>query len=141
MTNIAKILKDAPKGTKLFSPWFGDCKFLFISELGNIAVEDIFGNTWYFNPDGTYYSIGECIIFPSKENRDWNIFNIYHFNPFDKVLVCNDDESWRIDFFDHYGQQDTKPYVCMNGPVQHCIPFTEEVVKLLGKTTCSSNRK
>lgn len=136
--NIAKILKDTPKGTKLFSPLFGDCKFLFINELENIAVKDIFGNTWYFDSDGKYVKTGVCIIFPSRECCDWNRFNPYHFNPFDKVLVCNDNEPWRIDLFDHYEHQCTKPYVCMSGSIQHCIPFTEEVVKLIGCTTCLS---
>ena len=139
--NIAKILKDTPKGTKLYSPLFGECTFLFVTECNEIEVEDIPGNTWSFHLDGTYISTGDCILFPSKKNRDWNKFherNEFHFKPFDKVLVCNDNEPWRIDLFDHYEHQCTKPYVCMSGSIQHCIPFTEEVAKLIGCTTCLS---
>lgn len=73
--NIAAILKDKPKGTKLWSPIFGECTFDEISCnnscLGvdtNKRVPEIF----YAN--GKYDENGECTIFPSKEMRDWRKF-------------------------------------------------------------------
>ena len=73
--NIAAILKDKPKGTKLWSPIFGECTFDEISCnnscLGvdtNKRVPEIF----YAN--GKYDENGECTIFPSKELRDWSKF-------------------------------------------------------------------
>nr|DAG54660.1 MAG TPA: hypothetical protein [Caudoviricetes sp.] len=73
--NIAAILKDKPKGTKLWSPIFGECTFDEISCnnscLGvdtNKRVPEIF----YAN--GKYDENGECTIFPSKEMRDWEKF-------------------------------------------------------------------
>ena len=35
MNNIAEILKDAPKGTKLYSPIFGEC---ILSNVGTTAI-------------------------------------------------------------------------------------------------------
>ena len=73
--NIAAILKDKPKGKKLWSPIFGECTFDEISCnnscLGvdtNKRVPEIF----YAN--GKYDENGECTIFPSKEMRDWRKF-------------------------------------------------------------------
>ena len=74
--NIAAILKDKPKGTKLWSPIFGECTFDEISCNNscfgvdtNKRVPEIF----YAN--GKYDENGECIIFPSKEMRDWKKFS------------------------------------------------------------------
>ena len=36
MNNIAKILKDAPVGTKLYSPIFGEC---VLSNVGTTAIK------------------------------------------------------------------------------------------------------
>lgn len=78
--NIAEILKDCPKGMKLYSPLFGEVE-LFVSKSDGIAVyskdddgENIL-NT--FTENGMFYSEypqSQCLIFPSLDMQDWSKF-------------------------------------------------------------------
>lgn len=74
--NLIEILKDAPKGTKLYSPICGECELKEIT--GNVIyvnIEDNSEETFYSK--GTYYANrGECLLFPSKDNRDWSTFKV-----------------------------------------------------------------
>lgn len=78
MINIAKILKDCPKGTKLYSPICGDCTFEKIHLNTSIVVCTQDCRTITFNVYGQYFrdffNNAECLLFPSKENRDWTTF-------------------------------------------------------------------
>lgn len=70
--NIAKILKDKPKGTKLYTPIFGEVKYDSVL-LGDIKV--LYSCTdRHFYMDGKFCMNGECLLFPSKEMRDWSKF-------------------------------------------------------------------
>ena len=72
----AKILKNCPKGMKLYSPIYGEVEFTEVSIItGGIGCK-INGCTVYFNSDGSYFSGGECMLFPSKKQRDWDEFMI-----------------------------------------------------------------
>ena len=78
--NLVEILKDCPKGTKLYSTIFGDVKFEEINEdrLHPLIVRIGDGHIEYFTTDGKkYYGIynGDCTLFPSKDQRDWSKFN------------------------------------------------------------------
>ena len=95
--NLVEILKDCHEGTKLYSPVFGEVEFESINNIiGPIVVTTNTGNAECFTADGkmyTYYN-GECLLFPSKEQRDWSKFNVKKpkfdpktLQPFDKVLV------------------------------------------------------
>lgn len=77
--NIAKALKYAPKGLKLYSPIFGEVKFEKIDEDNCIVVRDKHNNLRWFYEYGTYFpsdennfSEGECLLFPSVNHRCWN---------------------------------------------------------------------
>lgn len=75
--NIAELLKDCPKGTKLYSPLVGECTLEHIhGELKKILISASNGTTLTFNNNGTYFQIGnsECLLFPSKDQRDWSKF-------------------------------------------------------------------
>ncbi len=73
--NIAEILKNKPEGTKLYSPIFGDCTFCYIKdETNDICVKTLYGEIRFFNFEGLYNEGGECLLFPSKEMRDWSKF-------------------------------------------------------------------
>lgn len=74
--NIAEILKDKPKGTKLYADAFGE---LSIEEIcteddHGITLSDNGGTDWLFYNDGKYSWRGESILVPSKEMRDWHKF-------------------------------------------------------------------
>lgn len=78
--NIAKILKDAPKGTKLYSPICGECELNCVDNsvtLSIVVSVDGCGN-FYFTNEGKHRDISnaECLLFPSKENRDWSTFKV-----------------------------------------------------------------
>lgn len=78
--NIAKILKDKPRGTKLYSSACGKCelkeaddkifKVSFYSSKSGFMI----GGEDTFDKNGNLYDDGECIVFPSKEMRDWSKF-------------------------------------------------------------------
>lgn len=69
--NIAKILKDKPVNTRLYSPIFGNCILGFPKDM---IIIDKSGETRYFYDDGRFFVTGECLLFPSKEMQDWSKF-------------------------------------------------------------------
>lgn len=74
--NIAELLKDCPKGMELYSPLFGDCKFVKVHDYeAEIIVELETGATVSFLTDGRYYDYpnAECILFP-KGKTTWEGF-------------------------------------------------------------------
>lgn len=78
--NITTILKDKPKGTKLYSTVHGECTFETITdEIFKINFcTSKFGLTQtgecVLIKFGNMFDDGECIIFPSKEMQDWSKF-------------------------------------------------------------------
>lgn len=79
--NIAEILKDCPKGTKLYSSIFGNVSFkrLLDNVVYPIHVVGKNSRQIYFSKDGLYIaddscSDAECQLFPSSEMRDWTKF-------------------------------------------------------------------
>lgn len=72
--DIAAILKDKPKNTKLYSPIFGDVYFLGVKY--NIIKVIHRGKLVIFLGDGRYYNYPESepLLFPSKEMHDWSKF-------------------------------------------------------------------
>lgn len=78
--NIAEILKDCPKGTKLYSPICGEVE---LSQICNncykysIIVKTVMGDSLSFAKDGRLYIQyfnAECLLLPSSEMRDWRRF-------------------------------------------------------------------
>mgnify|MGYP004649023211 CR=1 FL=1 len=79
--NIAEILKDCPKGTKLYSPIFGNVSFekLIDNVVYPIHVVGQDSRQIYFSKYGLYIaddscSDAECMLFPSSKMRDWSKF-------------------------------------------------------------------
>ena len=79
--NIAEILRDMPKGTKLYSPLFGKCEY--ISVVGDKRPINIrTSNTTDMQYEalteyGCYFSDFEdtdTVLFPSAKMRDWSKF-------------------------------------------------------------------
>lgn len=68
--NLCEILK-GHEGETFYSPAFGNIKLNCIT--GIIYFESIDGKVSFdLYPNGTYCLNGELIIFPSKDQRDWN---------------------------------------------------------------------
>lgn len=141
--NIAEILRKCPKGTKLYSPVFGEVELAKVFYYGEYPITCITKNGVYclFTSDGMLfcnYSDTECMLFPSKEQRDWREFGVsdqenkHQFKPFDKVLVRDlDEHEWECSLFSHIDEEGY--YVCVGSWWMQCIPY-EGNEHLLGTT-------
>ena len=146
--NLVEILKDCPKGTKLYSMIYGEVEFERISknERFPIIVKACHDYVRSFSAEGKmYYDMGECILFPSREQRDWSKFNVKSnnskfdpktFQPFDKVLVKYGDKSYHVwfpDFISLPPNDDDETVLCMTtDDVFVVIPYNEETKHLVG---------
>ena len=75
--NIAELLKDCPKGMELYSPLCGKCVFDRLN-FGTIICKKQNTQEITFTSQGHYmlpvFDDCECMIFPSKDQRDWSKF-------------------------------------------------------------------
>lgn len=78
--DIVEILKDKPQGTKLYSSACGKCKLEEVDDKSfkisfyNSKFGFMNGGEGYLDKNGKLYDDGECVVFPSKEMRDWRKF-------------------------------------------------------------------
>lgn len=146
--NLVEILKDCPKGTKLYSTVFGDVEFMKVFQekvfypieikLNNNLIENLTKDGRIF----TEYS-GECLLFPSKDQRDWSkfkvkkpIFDPKTLQPFDKVLVrLAKDNIWNATLFSHHNKYLRYPFITISSKnYSMCIPYNENTKHLVGTT-------
>ena len=144
--NLIEILKDCPKGTKLYSTMYGDVKFESINEKKShpIIVRICKGHTECFSADGKIYSFydGECTLFPSREQRDWSKFKPKKpkFDPktlqaFDRVLVRDKGcYNWTCELFSHIKPESKFKYWCISNGYKCCIPYNDDTKHLVGTT-------
>lgn len=111
--DLVKILNDCPVGTRLYSAIHGEVTLNHVSsEDVNYPIIAIWREgTASFTRYGRYAikSDGECVLFPSKDQRDWSKFkatvdkfDYSTLQPFDKVLVRDDDDSfWKCNLLSH----------------------------------------
>lgn len=98
--NIADKLKHCKKGTKLYSPIFGEVEFDSINN-NTIYVNTINNDneivSMPFESNGQFYSCysnAECLLFPSKDNRDWNDFQVLEEGY--RVMCSDDGMDWHL---------------------------------------------
>lgn len=77
--NIAEILKDCPKGMKLYSPIYGEIELwkMYSNSAYPIWIATGIDRKGNFTSDGRLYEkypSAECLLFPSSEMRDWSKF-------------------------------------------------------------------
>ena len=104
--DLTKILDGCPKGTKLYSAIYGDVTLFEVDSSGfypirlSGIVDDEVCNLIFATEDGkSLYGIGECTLFPSKDQRDWSKFERFWdkpkverfdpktLQPFDRILA------------------------------------------------------
>lgn len=96
--NLVEILKDCPKGTKLYSTVYGEVEYDGIRNGSEYPVKCVKSNdsSGSVTAQGLVLACydGECTLFPSKEQRDWSKFKVKKpkfdpntLQPFDRVLV------------------------------------------------------
>ena len=136
--DLCLILKDCPKDAKLYCTFLGDVLF------SKIEDNKIFVHTNYavysFYSDGKFTCDGECVLFPSKDQRDWSKFKIpikrfnpKEFKPFDKVLVRDDyDLIWNPTIFRCLGRGPSGCIVYDIGTKDwiQCIPYNKDTSHL-----------
>lgn len=144
--DLTKILKDCPKGAKLYSTTLGEVK---LEEVVNdsifpILVSDKDNIMESFTSDGQILRYrGECTLFPSKDQRDWSKFRKQivknekfdpgKLKPFDKVLVRDiDSDIWKCSFFSSIVQRPTYKYRCIDDCWARCIPYNDGTKHLVG---------
>ena len=147
--DLTKILKNCPKGTKLYSSVLGDVTFVSINDdkMYPILVSYKNGFIECFTSDGKIIEDcdGECILYPSKEQKDWNKFTAPWYNkdkfnpktlkPFDKVLVRDTLYSnWVCNLFSHIIEIKNYSYKCVVNSYRYCIPYNDDTKQLVGTT-------
>ena len=149
--NLTRILKDCPKGFELYSPLYGKVIFSEIVENSlkfPIDCTDYKGSFISFTKEGCHYntySDAECVLFPSKNQRDWSKFTApwykkekfdpKNLQPFDKVLAKDSSTSlWKIELFSHMIKSKVFSCVCIHTNFMYCIPYNDDTKHLLGTT-------
>lgn len=126
--NITTILKDKPKCTKLYSTVHGTCTFETITdEIFKINFcTSKFGLTQtgecVLIKFGNMFDGGECVVFPSKEMRDWSKFQWKKGD----VLVSNDGGTEVI--FDKWYDETYTSFYCkhyLNSEDENNIKYNE----------------
>ena len=127
----------------------GEVTFVGINEMSkDYPIEIILtgGLIYYYTANGKldkFYN-GECILFPSKDQRDWSKFTApWHkkerFDPktlheFDKVIVrCSNKNTWICDLFSH-AYAGNLIFTCSGGyNFKQCVvPYNDETKHLIG---------
>ena len=142
--NLVEILKGCPRGTKLYSSVYGEVEFDSTTdrEPFPIIVTKGYHNYRFSNYGRLYLALGECVLFPSKDQRDWSKFerfwdkakvekfNPKTFQPFDKILARDyQDELWSVELFSHKTGNIVRG-LCHNWC--YAIPFNENTKHLIG---------
>lgn len=153
--NLVEILKNCPKDTKLYSTLHGEVEYVgIINNRGSyrVELEPEDGGIFEVTPDGRYLSYydGECILFPSKDQRDWSKFtaplykkerfNPYTLQKFDKVLIKHDDDiTWHVAMFSHlitlYNDVTNVNHLVsatIYPTTKFCVPYNDETKHLVG---------
>ena len=145
--NLCEILRDCPKGTKLYSTVLGYVIFQGIVEgaVYPIVVSCENGVNEDFTADGKMFIDfdGECTLFPSKEQRSWADFIVpwlkkerfdpKTLKPFDKVLVRSENIfNWNCSLFSNIDDFSSKyPFSCLSMCYRFCIPYNDDTKHLV----------
>ena len=151
--DLTKILKDCPRGFQLYSSVYGEVKFIQINKNRDWRIEvDFCGKSTYFSEEGKLgwnlgwnYTTGECVLFPSKDQRDWSKctapwYKKEKFDPktlkgFDKVLGWNPGTcKWECNLFSNINDYAEFNFKCFGVSYKYCIPYNDDTKHLVGTT-------
>ena len=151
--DLTKILKDCPEGTKFYTPIWGEVTFIKINKdkdcLYPIYIYTNMSKRITLTKEGYFFYNNrtnlECILFPSKDQRDWSKFTAPWYKkekfdpntlkPFDRVLVRDyNDDKWVCSIFSHIEPECIFPYACIYLNWKFCIPYNDDTKHLVGTT-------
>ena len=153
--DLTKILDGCPEGTEFYHAGYGRVWFVGINLNSNYPIK-----LSLYNDDGIHAAVsakgtldvsynGECLLVPSKDQRDWSKFvrfwdkpkvdkfDVNTLQPFDKVLVRDFlSDNWMADFFEKVEESNIDYYnvTCVTTHWIQCIPYNKETKHLLGRT-------
>jgi len=84
---------------KGYSPIYGECKISIKIDGTAIIVSKGENHLHYLNEEGKIIPEGECLIFPSKDNRDWESLRneVIPYNT--PILVSDNGEDWYLEYY------------------------------------------
>ena len=146
--DLTKILEGCPKGIDFYHTVYGTVLFDSINLDSEYPIRFIVGKNGVNSVTKLGLAIsdykGECVFFPSKDQRDWSKFERFWdkptaekfdpmtLQPFDTVLTRNMDNGfWNAAFFSYIAGQWVN---CVGGGTAECIPYNEETKHLVGTT-------
>ena len=146
--NLVEILKNCTEGIKLYSMVHGEVEFVKCQKIPyrEIVVRLIDESLEYYTSQGLldgYYYEGECVLFPSKYQRDWSKFKLKKtkfdpktLQPFDKVLVRDKGkDNWKCNLFSFIKFESEFKYWCIGCyGYRYCIPHNDDTKHLVGTT-------
>ena len=155
--DLTKILEGCPIGTEFYHLAYGKVWLTGIDLDDNeYPIRLSLHNDNYTNVTVTKEGLhligcsGECVLFPSKDQRDWSKFvrfwdkskvEVEKFDPntlqpFDKIIVRDGDyDVWTCALFSYFdGLNDDFRVITVGSLYRYCIPFNEETKHLIGTT-------
>lgn len=143
--DLTKILDGCPVGTEFYSSAYGNSTFVKITSLNTIMMMTTRFQYSYTKEGRLYYDVGECTLFPSKDQRDWSKFERFWdkkaerfdpktLQPFDRILARDyGNDTWTACLFSHHADElDDDWYVCENIYWHFVIPYNDETKHLVG---------
>ena len=136
--NLVDILKDCPKGTKLYSTIYGEVEFVKITNDNDYPIKYNYKNiknsiiNSYVTADGKFSLTGngECTLFPSKDQRDWSKFKVELEMIDGEFYYCrysyNLKENSFIFIYKKHILYKTKCYAALN--IFHSILFKDDLI-------------
>lgn len=91
--NLCELLKGC-EGVKVYSSMIGECLINKIKKDCVCFIQLDGGHETFVDDEGKYDKQGECILFPSKDNRDWTTFK----KPLKKgtSVMCSNGDGWYL---------------------------------------------
>ena len=161
--DLTQILKNCPKGTKFYSSVHGDLyyegmdvissasRIYFIDRNCRSIASGNYIQLEYLRDGKIYPRKGECVLFPSKDQRDWskftapwcknenliqNKFDPKTLKPFDRIIVRNECDDWTCTLFSHINNEPITRFICATCEsfYIYCIPYNDETKHLVGTT-------
>lgn len=108
--NLVEILKDCPKGTEFYSSVHGIVMLEKVTSADKYPIKAYNTQVGYmsFTTNGQVYSFAdsECVIFPSKDQRDWNVWYENNVKENAKKAFQSFNDGDYIHFEDSYGDDE-----------------------------------
>lgn len=124
--NIAKILKNKPEGTKLWTDMFGSVTLYVVTDACDAFQVKYHNKEPWFDKDGKLYKEGVLCIYPSKLMRDWEKFTWKK----DDVLVNS--SGFKL-FFDRWANDDYTRFFGKVNLLENSFSYETEKYTLASK--------